>query len=166
MSWARVIATLVIIFGFIGYAYYAAVTAAQKLYERGVLKEPPVPMLDVRAIAIQVAQYTAIAVTLLIIAIVAKRLVESKRLLGIVPVKDFQRHLLIVGPTGSGKTNTAKQAISLGIQKGVKVVILDWKALPLRTPLQSQLGPAAAGLLVRLGGPREESTSVSSREPL
>ncbi|MEM4384213.1 MAG: DUF87 domain-containing protein, partial [Candidatus Caldarchaeum sp.] len=127
MSWARAVAVLVIIFGFIGYAWYAAMLTSQKLYERGILKESPMPTIDVKAITTQVAQYTAVAITLLAIAIVAKRVVESTRVLGVVKVGDLQRHLLLLGPTGSGKTNTAKQAISLAIRKGVKVIVIDWK---------------------------------------
>ncbi|MEM0348964.1 MAG: DUF87 domain-containing protein [Candidatus Caldarchaeum sp.] len=152
MSWARIIATLVVIFGFLGYAYFAAVTTAQRLYERGVLKEPPLPMIDAKTIAIQVAQYTAIAITLLIIAIVAKRLIESTRLLGIVPVKDLRKHLLLIGHTGSGKTNTAKQAIALALRRGVKVIILDWKALPSPQPLPAPPQPTG-GFWRSLEGP-------------
>ncbi|MEM4306402.1 MAG: DUF87 domain-containing protein [Candidatus Caldarchaeum sp.] len=137
MSWARAVITLVIIIGFIGYAYYAAVVTSQKLYERGLLKEPPVPTIDAKAVATQVAQYTAVAITLLAIAIVAKRAVESTKVLGVIKVSDLQRHLLLLGPTGSGKTNTAKQAIALAVRRGVRVIVIDWKALPLRTRLPS-----------------------------
>ncbi|MEM0462184.1 MAG: DUF87 domain-containing protein [Candidatus Caldarchaeum sp.] len=127
--WARVFVTLIIIFGFVGYAWYAAMLASQRLFERGIIKESPMPTIDVKTITTQVAQYTGIAVTLLMIAIVVKRVVESGRLLGVIKVSDLQRHLLLLGPTGSGKTNTAKQAIALAVRRGVRVIVIDWKAL-------------------------------------
>jgi GTPase SAR1 family protein len=47
--------------------------------------------------------------------------------LEIIPLKDVQRHLLLLGPTGSGKTTIAKDVIRRAVGKGVKVTILDWK---------------------------------------
>jgi len=41
--------------------------------------------------------------------------------------KDFQRHVLIFGPTGSGKTSTALKAVENSLRKGIPVEILDWK---------------------------------------
>jgi Holliday junction resolvasome RuvABC ATP-dependent DNA helicase subunit len=54
--------------------------------------------------------------------------IRSRRILGVIPFKDVQRHLLLLGPTGAGKTTIAKDIIRRAIGKNIKVVVLDWKA--------------------------------------
>ncbi|MEM1952220.1 MAG: hypothetical protein QW299_02690 [Candidatus Caldarchaeum sp.] len=74
----------------------------------------------------------AVVFLILVAVLLTKAVIASRRLLGIVPFKDFQKHLLVLGPTRSGKTNTSKQAISMTPKRTVQVVILDWKAWGLR----------------------------------
>jgi DNA polymerase III delta prime subunit len=53
--------------------------------------------------------------------------VARTRLLGVVKPKDFVKHLLLFGPTGSGKTSTSMKAVELALRKGSEAVIIDWK---------------------------------------
>ncbi|MGC9106901.1 MAG: ATP-binding protein [Infirmifilum sp.] len=48
----------------------------------------------------------------------------SNRFFGKLKIPDS--HILIIGPTGSGKTNTAKVLVEEYVKKGVSVLILDW----------------------------------------
>ncbi|MEM4179869.1 MAG: DUF87 domain-containing protein [Candidatus Caldarchaeum sp.] len=125
----RTVATLVSITFLIGLGYYAMFTAQQTYMRlKGV---NTTPVLDIKSTN-QIIYWLSIgfaAVVLILAAILAVRgVAASRRLLGVVPFKDFQKHLLILGPTGSGKTNTAKQAILMAVRRGVEVVVLDWKA--------------------------------------
>jgi len=43
-----------------------------------------------------------------------------------ISLNDVERHILIVGSTGSGKTNTAAVIAEGAKEKGIKVLILDW----------------------------------------
>ena len=52
---------------------------------------------------------------------------DRTRLFGVIRVEDFQRHLLLFGPTGSGKTSTALKAVERGLRRGIPAEILDWK---------------------------------------
>ena len=158
---------MVIIAGFMAYVYVAALNAATQLYSRGILKTPPPAFVNVADFTRMATMgVSAIVVTALIIS-VAMAVFRSRRLLGIIPVNDFRRHLLLLGPTGSGKTNTAKKAIELALRKGVKVIIIDWKALssPPAFLSPSSVPPhrVRVELLAELGGPREESTRTSLR---
>ena len=74
---------------------------------------------------IQVAAAASIAAA--IPAILWKIYCERARLLGVIKPRDFNRHLLLFGPTGSGKTSTAVRAAVLALKKDVDVVIIDWK---------------------------------------
>jgi ABC-type cobalamin/Fe3+-siderophores transport system ATPase subunit len=59
--------------------------------------------------------------------IAVNTVIKSRRILGIIPFKDIQRHLLLLGPTGAGKTTIAKKVIEMAIKRDVRVTILDWK---------------------------------------
>ena len=52
---------------------------------------------------------------------------RARRLLGVIPFSELRRHLIIFGPTGSGKTTIALRAVKLAVDRGVKVVVVDWK---------------------------------------
>jgi hypothetical protein len=53
--------------------------------------------------------------------------VSRTRLLEAVKPADMTRHILLFGPTGSGKTSTAMRAVELALRRGADVVIVDWK---------------------------------------
>ncbi|MEM2115073.1 MAG: DUF87 domain-containing protein [Candidatus Caldarchaeum sp.] len=126
----RVAATLMSIVFLIGLGYYAMYTA-QQTYLR-IKGADTTPAFDVKTLTNQVIYWLSAgfaAVILIMVAVLAVRgVAASRRLLGVVPFKDFQKHLLVLGPTGSGKTNTAKQAITMALKNNVEVVVLDWKA--------------------------------------
>jgi ABC-type cobalamin/Fe3+-siderophores transport system ATPase subunit len=68
-----------------------------------------------------------VAVIIVIAVVVINATIRSRRLLGTIPFKDIQRHLLLLGPTGAGKTTIAKKVIAMAVSRRVKVTILDWK---------------------------------------
>jgi len=49
------------------------------------------------------------------------------RLLGTIKPGDFVKHVLVFGPTGSGKTSTAVGAAELALRRGSEIVVIDWK---------------------------------------
>jgi energy-coupling factor transporter ATP-binding protein EcfA2 len=52
---------------------------------------------------------------------------KSRRLFGIIPLTELNRHVVILGPTGSGKTTIAKRIVEMAAKRDVRVTILDWK---------------------------------------
>ncbi|MEM0483034.1 MAG: DUF87 domain-containing protein [Nitrososphaerota archaeon] len=132
--WARLIVLGVIVF-FIAAAANTASQLNQRLEERGVITRTPNPLQGLRqtvdSFVETVVFWGIIAVgAIVVIAIVVstgEAMVASRRLLGVIPFKDLQRHLLILGPTGSGKTNVAKRAVYMAARKGVSITIIDWK---------------------------------------
>jgi len=125
---ARTIGTLIVIIGFFVYVYAANVYVAQT-YFKGKSAGPAASIHEtIKNVTQTITQYTQIATMIVIAAIVVNIAIKSRRILGIIPFKDVQRHLLLLGPTGSGKTTIAKKVIDMAVKRGIKVTILDWKA--------------------------------------
>jgi heme/copper-type cytochrome/quinol oxidase subunit 2 len=122
---ARTIGTLMVIIGFFIYVYAANVYVAQTYFGKGKSAGPAVP--NMREITKTITQIVQVAVIIVIAVVVINATIRSRRLLGTIPFKDIQRHLLLLGPTGAGKTTIAKKVIAMAVSRRVKVTILDWK---------------------------------------
>jgi heme/copper-type cytochrome/quinol oxidase subunit 2 len=121
----RAVATLAVIVGFLIYVYAANVYVAQTYFGKGKAAGPAVPnMLEITKTITQIVQ---VAVIIVIVVVVINATIRSRRLLGTIPFKDIQKHLLLLGPTGAGKTTIAKKVIAMAVSRRVKVTILDWK---------------------------------------
>jgi heme/copper-type cytochrome/quinol oxidase subunit 2 len=122
---ARTIGTLIVIIGFFVYVYAANVYVAQTYFGKEKAAGPAVPnMLEITK---TITQIVKVAVIIVIAVVVINATIRSRRLLGTIPFKDIQRHLLLLGPTGAGKTTIAKKVIAMAVSRRVKVTILDWK---------------------------------------
>jgi len=125
----RTMGMLMVIFGFLIYVYAANVYVAQTYFGKGKSAGPAVPITQhIQQITRTITQYMQIATMIVIAAIAVNIAIKSRRILGIIPFKDVQRHLLLLGSTGSGKTTIAKKVIDMAVKRGIKVTILDWKA--------------------------------------
>jgi DNA helicase HerA-like ATPase len=92
----------------------------------GLLKQPLPSLMDLLPTSM-ILPITTILLVIMMIAITAMAVLRAQRLLGIIPVKELRRHVLIVGPTGSGKTTIAKRIVEMAAKRNVRVTILDWK---------------------------------------
>jgi KaiC/GvpD/RAD55 family RecA-like ATPase len=90
----------------------------QPLPSIATLLDPTLPFMSM-IMTISIVLTTAMITTMAVI--------RSRKLLGIIPVKELRRHALIVGPTGSGKTTIAKRIVEMAAKRDVRVTILDWK---------------------------------------
>jgi Cdc6-like AAA superfamily ATPase len=126
---ARTVATLAVIVGFLIYIYAANVYVAQTYFGKGKSAGPAIPFTQqIQQTTQAITQYVQIAVIAVIALIAVNMVIRSRRILGVIPFKDVQRHLLLLGPTGAGKTTIAKDIIRRAVGKNIKVVVLDWKA--------------------------------------
>jgi polynucleotide 5'-kinase involved in rRNA processing len=126
---ARTVATLAVIVGFLIYIYAANVYVAQTYFNRGKSAGTAVPFTQqIQQITQTITQYMQIAVIAVLALVTVNIVLKSRKILGVIPFKDVQRHLMLLGPTGSGKTTIAKDIIRRAVGKGVKITVLDWKA--------------------------------------
>jgi hypothetical protein len=124
---ARTVGTLAVIVGFLIYVYAANVYVAQT-YFKGKSAGPAASIQEtIKNVTQTITQYVQVAVVIVIAVIAVRMVIRATRILGVIPLKDVQRHLLLLGPTGAGKTTIAKDVIRRTVGKGVKVTILDWK---------------------------------------
>jgi hypothetical protein len=127
---ARGVITLVLVTVLIGYTLIAAYNVQQHLIAHGIIKktETQNPLANVLEGVQRTASIAGSAFAIATITAVATlTVIRSRRILGIIPFKDIQRHLLLLGPTGAGKTTIAKKVIAMAVSRRVKVTILDWK---------------------------------------
>jgi len=62
-----------------------------------------------------------------IATVVINGIIRSKRLFGIIQLTELTRHLVVLGPTGSGKTTVAKTVLEKAVKEGKSAIIIDWK---------------------------------------
>jgi len=70
-------------------------------------------------------------ITMLMIATIAivviNGIIRSRKIFGIIPMSELVRHMVILGPTGSGKTTVAKTVLEKATKEGKSAIIIDWK---------------------------------------
>jgi len=125
---ARTIGTLILTILFFGYIFATNVHVQMIYFNRGKNAGPAVPIMQqIQQITQTLTQYMQTAAIIVTVLTAVNTAIKSRRILGIIPFKDVQRHLLVLGPTGSGKTTIAKKVIDMAVKRGIKVTILDWK---------------------------------------
>jgi energy-coupling factor transporter ATP-binding protein EcfA2 len=121
----RLIATLVILGAGIPLMLWALDNALTTLSKYGIVKVKPLtiqinPEIIAGAVSLMLLATTT---TIMVVAVI-----RSRRLLGIIPLQELRRHMVLLGPTGSGKTTVAKAIIAKTLEKSpATTVIIDWK---------------------------------------
>jgi hypothetical protein len=93
-----------------------------------LLKEP-LPSLTSLIPTSMIQSAMMLLTTTIVIVILVVYVLRMRKILGLIPLDELTRHLVILGPTGSGKTTVAKSIIEKALRsaKDIKVIIIDWK---------------------------------------
>jgi energy-coupling factor transporter ATP-binding protein EcfA2 len=96
----------------------------------GLLKQP-LPSLTTLLPTSLITTVLSIGLLGLLIATTLLALAKSRQLFGLVPLSELTRHIVVLGPTGTGKTTITKMIIEK-VTKVMKsrspsIIILDWK---------------------------------------
>jgi len=130
--WKRILVSFFLVVLLILIAMYGASYSISKLQMKYGLKaqtqKTPSIYESLQAIMPTITSWSILSVVVAVSAMLAYRLlVQRGRLLGTVKPRDFVKHILVFGPTGSGKTSTAVRAADLALRRGAETIIIDWK---------------------------------------
>jgi hypothetical protein len=132
--WKRLIVTTFLLILFILVAMYGTNYSLTKWEQKflGKKAEEPSTLQKIQSTMQSwlpiLAAWSAAASVLIAASMMAYRLyIARTRLLGVVKPRDFVKHILVFGPTGSGKTSTSMKAVELALRNGSEAVIIDWK---------------------------------------
>ena len=106
-----------------------------------LLKEP-LPSLTALLPTSLILPITTITIMLSIGLLAVIAIIKSRKLFGLIPLTELVRHVVVLGPTGSGKTTVAKAIIAKVLAKSPKtsLIIIDWKgeytSLPMATVIR------------------------------
>ena len=110
----------------------------------GILKQP-LPSLTTLIPTSMIQSIIMLLTTTIVIVVLVVNVLRSRKIFGLIPLGDLVRHVVILGPTGSGKTTVAKAIIEAIIEKALRsgsaeqVVVIDWKGeyvLPMATVIR------------------------------
>jgi len=99
----RRLATLVILAIGIPMVLWALNNALSRLARYGLPVKPIAPTVEPSSLVATAVILMALAVVAATVAAAVVAAVRSRRLLGVIPFSELRRHVLIFGPTGSGR---------------------------------------------------------------
>jgi DNA helicase HerA-like ATPase len=92
----------------------------------GLIKEP-LPSITTLLPSSMIQPIITTLLTTTIVIVVINGILRSRKLFGLIPLSELNRHVVVLGPTGSGKTTVAKAIIEKTVKEGKSAVIIDWK---------------------------------------
>jgi energy-coupling factor transporter ATP-binding protein EcfA2 len=118
---------LILVVGFL--VLWEVIAQGTKTWTKYKLLKEPLPSLTA---LLPTSLILPVITTLLIVllgAITVVAIFRSRKVFGLIPIEDLKRHVIVLGPTGSGKTTVAKSIIEKALRsaKDIKVIIIDWK---------------------------------------
>jgi energy-coupling factor transporter ATP-binding protein EcfA2 len=122
----RVVSTLLIL-GVGALVLWEAISWGTRTWTKYGLLKQPLPSLTTLLPTSLILPITTMLSIGLLIAMAVMAVIKSRKLFGIIPLNTLTRHLVVLGPTGSGKTTVAKTVLQRALREGKSAVIIDWK---------------------------------------
>jgi energy-coupling factor transporter ATP-binding protein EcfA2 len=123
----RVVSTLLILM-IGGMVLWEVIAQGTKTWVKYGLMKQPLPSLTTLLPISLITTVLSIGLLGLLIATTLMALAKSKKIFGLVPLSELTRHIVVLGPTGSGKTTVAKVIANKVLTKdNVSLIVIDWK---------------------------------------
>jgi energy-coupling factor transporter ATP-binding protein EcfA2 len=116
---------LIVIIG--GLVLWEVLAQGTRVWAKYKIIKEPLPSLTTLLPASMILPVISMLIISLLIATTLMAVVKARKLFGIISLTDLSRHVVVLGPTGSGKTTVAKTILEKTVKEGKSAVIIDWK---------------------------------------
>jgi energy-coupling factor transporter ATP-binding protein EcfA2 len=125
----RRVTTTLIILGVGALVLWEALAQGTRVWTKYKLLKEPLPSVTTLIPSSTIQPLIALTLITILLFTAISAVMKSRKLFGLIPVKDLVRHVVILGPTGSGKTTVAKTVLEKVLRSGSveQVIIIDWK---------------------------------------
>jgi energy-coupling factor transporter ATP-binding protein EcfA2 len=108
---------------------WEAVSWGTRTWVKYKLLKEPLPSITTFLPMSMIQPLIALTLVLVLAFVAISAIVRTRRLFGIIPPTELTRHLVLLGPTGSGKTTVAKAIIAKTLKslKPPTIIVIDWK---------------------------------------
>ena len=118
---------LIIVIG--GLVLWEVLAQGTKVWTKYKIIKEPLPSLTTLLPTSMIQPLIALTFISALVFITVSTALRARKLFGLIPLNELNRHVVVLGPTGSGKTTVAKAIIEKALRsKSVEqVIIIDWK---------------------------------------
>ena len=116
---------LILVIG--GLVFWESISWGTRTWVKYKLLKEPLPSITTLLPTSMILPIITTLLTTTIVIVVINRILSSRKLFGLILMSELLRHVVILGPTGSGKTTVAKTVLEKAVKEGKSAVIIDWK---------------------------------------
>jgi energy-coupling factor transporter ATP-binding protein EcfA2 len=118
---------LIVVIG--GLVLWEAISWGTRTWVKYGLMKQPLPSITALLPTSMILPIITTLLTTTIVIVVINGILRSRKLFGLIPLRELNRHVVLLGPTGSGKTTVAKAIIAKALMKSpnIQLIIIDWK---------------------------------------
>jgi energy-coupling factor transporter ATP-binding protein EcfA2 len=120
---------ILLILGIGSLVLWEVVAQGTRVWAKYKLIKEPLPSLTTLLPTSMIQPLIALTFMSALVFITVSTVLRARKLFGLIPLSELTRHVVVLGPTGSGKTTVAKSIIEKALRsaKDIKVIIIDWK---------------------------------------
>ena len=123
----RRIVTILLIVIISGLVLWESISWGTRVWAKYKLLKEPLPSVTTLIPSSTIQPLIALTLITILLFTAISAIARSRKIFGIIPMSELVRHLVVLGPTGSGKTTVAKAIANKVLSRGSKLMIIDWK---------------------------------------
>jgi energy-coupling factor transporter ATP-binding protein EcfA2 len=111
-----------------GLVLWEAISWGTRTWTRYGLMKEPLPSITTLLPSSMIQPLIMLTIISALAFATVSAILRSRKIFGLIPIEDLKRHVVVLGPTGSGKTTVAKVIANKVLTKdNVSLIVIDWK---------------------------------------